>query len=111
AKTAFGAHPVFAVTCFQQGPYLTVSQSMFDPVISECVAVIPRQSVFGAEPEEASRIEDDLVDRVLRQTVGGGVGLDGQPFGNRIAEADKENAQCPTSSPTHSIGSKAKHGN
>ena len=64
-------------------------QPFIRAVVGELVAVEARQPLLGAEPEEAARVADDLVDDIVRQPVGGGVSLERRALGPRHETHDQ----------------------
>ena len=67
-------------------------QAIADAVVDEFVAVETRDSVVSAEPEEATRIGDNLVDAIAREAIGSSVRANRKLFGVCATESDDK--QC-----------------
>ena len=70
-------------------------QSLIHPVIGERVTVETRQTLLGAEPEEAARVANDFVDDVIRQPVGDCLRLERQAFGSNAKPCRQNHAHQP----------------
>ena len=67
-----------------------VGQALLDPEVGKRVAVEARQAFYGAEPQKAARIPHDAFDVVVREAVGGRVGLDRQTLGASVGRGRSE---------------------
>ncbi len=72
-STLAGTHPQVAVAVFGQGGYPAVADGIrvvrIGAVNGESIAIVAVQAVLCAEPQEALRVLQDDVDRVLRQSL------------------------------------------
>ena len=64
-------------------------ESLRDAVVYEFVAIKTRQPIVSAEPEIASRIRNDLVHPITRQSVSGGVSSNRKLFSAGLRAEDK----------------------
>jgi hypothetical protein len=68
-------------------------QAVLRTIVGKRVSVEPRQTVSRAEPEEAVRVVHDLIDDVMRQTIGGRVSLEWQTLARDRARNAKDDNQ------------------
>ena len=65
-------------------------QAVGDAVVDELVTVESRQAVAGAEPDEAMRIGNDLVNLVACKTFSSGVSANRKLFGAILRDCNQE---------------------
>ena len=92
-QAAIGRHPQLAVARLEKVIHGGMRQTLVDSVVREGVTVKAGKAFARAEPEEAARVADDLVDDVVRQPVGHRVRLEGQSLGAYRRSAHEESRE------------------
>ena len=62
---------------------MPVGQTVIGREIGEAIAVEPRDSIAGAEPQESVEVLLDLINGVSQQAVGGRISFYGKALGKR----------------------------
>ena len=65
-------------------------QALGDAIVNEFITIEPRQAIRGAEPEEATRIGNDLVDLVTCKPLRGGVSANRKLFGAALRDCNEQ---------------------
>ena len=100
-QASIGRDPKFAAARLEKVVDRRVRQPLIDAVIRERVAVKARQPFVGAEPKKAVRVAHNLIDDVVRQTVGDRVSFEWQTFssGGRAGEQQGEKVKARMKTP------------
>jgi hypothetical protein len=65
-------------------------QALREAIVNEFITVESRQAIAGAEPEEAARIGNDLVNLVACKTFSSGVSANRKLFGAALRDCTEE---------------------
>src|ERR1022692_1159502 len=88
AQAAGGCYPVLTVSRFEQVINAARRKPLLRAVIGEALAIETGKPLLRAEPQIASRIQDDFVDSIAGESVGRGVDLDRQLTARRSRSRD-----------------------